>query len=80
VASLSAVLGMVIAQVVIQAVPSREAPLPDLGVARLLAVATLGPIAVVLAAMPMVGRITGAEASRFELPGRLAPPGRNLSP
>ena len=41
-------------------------PPPDIGVAGLLTVATLGAIAVVLAAMPMVGRITGAEANRFE--------------
>ena len=32
----------------------------------LLGVATLGAITVVLVAMPMVGRITGAEANRFE--------------
>jgi len=66
VATLSAVLGMLVAQLVIRAVPAREAPLPDLGVAGLLAVATAGAIAVVLAAMPLVGRITGAEANRFE--------------
>jgi hypothetical protein len=32
----------------------------------LLGIATFGAIAVVLVAMPMVGRITGAEANRFE--------------
>jgi hypothetical protein len=66
VAALSAVLGMLVAQLVIRAIPAREAPLPDVGVAGLLAVATAGAIAVVLAAMPLVGRITGAEANRFE--------------
>ena len=66
VAALSAVLGMLVAQLVLRAIPSREIPLPDLGVAVLLAVATIGAIAVVLAAMPLVGRITGAEANRFE--------------
>ena len=66
VAALSAVLGMLVAQLVIRAIPATEAPLPDVGVAGLLAVATAGAIAVVLAAMPLVGRITGAEANRFE--------------
>lgn len=66
VAALSAVLGMLVAQLLIRAIPTREVPLPDLGVAVLLAVATAGALAVVLAAMPMVGRITGSEANRFE--------------
>ena len=66
VAALSAVLGTVVAQVVIRSIPTREVPPPDIGVAGLLTVATLGAIAVVLAVMPMVGRITGAEANRFE--------------
>jgi hypothetical protein len=57
---------MLVAQLVIRAIPALDAPLPDLGVAGLLAVATAGAIAVVLAAMPLVGRITGAEANRFE--------------
>ena len=66
VAALSAVLGMLVAQLLIRSIRTIEVPLPDLGVAALLAVATLGAIGVVLAAMPMVGRITGAEANRFE--------------
>jgi predicted lysophospholipase L1 biosynthesis ABC-type transport system permease subunit len=66
VATLSAVLGMFVTQLLLRALPTREIPLPDLGVAVLLAVATAGAIAVVLAAMPLVGRITGAEANRFE--------------
>jgi hypothetical protein len=66
VATLSAVLGMLVTQLLLRALPTREIPLPDLGVAVLLAVATAGAIAVVLAAMPLVGRITGAEANRFE--------------
>ncbi len=66
VAALSAVLGMAVAQLVIRSIPTREVPLPDVGVVGLLTVATLGAIAVVLAAMPMVGRITGSDANRFE--------------
>jgi hypothetical protein len=66
VATLSALLGMLVTQLLLRALPTREIPLPDLGVAALLAVATAGAIAVVLAAMPLVGRITGAEANRFE--------------
>ncbi len=66
VAALSAVLGMVVAQVVIRAVPTRDPPPPDASIVVLLAFATAGAIAVVLAAMPLVGRITGSEANRFE--------------
>ena len=66
VAALSAVLGMLVAQLLLRSVGTLDVPPPDLSVAALLAVATAGAIAVVLAAMPLVGRITGAEANRFE--------------
>jgi len=66
VAALSAVLGMLVAQLLLRSAGTLDVPPPDLSVAALLAVATAGAIAVVLAAMPLVGRITGAEANRFE--------------
>lgn len=66
VAALSAVLGSAVAQLLLRASPNLGAPLPDLGVAALLAVAVAGALAVVLAALPLVDRVTATEATRFE--------------
>jgi ABC-type antimicrobial peptide transport system permease subunit len=66
VAAMSAVLGMIVAQVLLRALPTTTVPPPDPGVVALLAVALAGALAVVLAAMPLVDRVTSTEATRFE--------------
>ncbi len=66
VALLSAVLGAAVAQVLLHAIPSGGSPPPDPGVVVLLAIATAGAMSVVLTAMPLVGRVTATEATRFE--------------
>ncbi len=66
VAVLSALLGTAVAQVILRALPNGGSPSPDLGVLLLLAVATAGAMGVVLTAMPLVGRITATESTRFE--------------
>lgn len=66
VAALSALLGTVVAQALLRALPNRGVPPPDLGVVVLLAVGTAGALGVVLLAMPLADRLTRPEAARFE--------------
>ncbi len=66
VAILSALLGTVVAQVILRALRSGGSPGPDLGVIGLLTVATAGAMGVVMTAMPLVGRVTASESTRFE--------------
>jgi hypothetical protein len=66
VAVISAALGSIVAQIVLRAQPGRSVPPPDASVVVLLVVAILGALAVVLTALPLVGRLTSSEATRFE--------------
>jgi hypothetical protein len=70
VAVLSAVLGAGVAQLLLRILlvgrPDVSVPGPDIGVLVLLGIATGGALAVVVAALPLVPRITDTEATRFE--------------
>lgn len=69
VAVLSAVLGTLVAQLLIRAILSSRPialPGPDFGVVSLLAVATASALAVVATVLPLVGPITDTQETRFE--------------
>ncbi len=69
VALLSAVLGTAVAQLMIRAILFKRdvtLPGPDLGVVSLLVVAMAAALAVVAAALPLVGPITDTQETRFE--------------
>jgi hypothetical protein len=66
VSALSALLGTLVIQLLLRSQSRISIPPPDLGVVALLAVAIVGALAVVAAALPLVGPITDTQETRFE--------------
>ena len=67
VALLSALLGVLVSQLLLRLVSSNRAvPLPDPSLAALLAAGVVGALAIVAAMLPLVGPLTDLEETRFE--------------
>jgi hypothetical protein len=66
ISAVSALLGTLVIQVLLRSQSRISISPPDLGVAALVAVAIVGALAVVAAALPLVGPITDTEETRFE--------------
>ena len=65
-AILSAVLGLVAGEAMLQSVARVPVPMPDLVIVPVLAAGLIGAMLVVSATLPLLGRITATEATRFE--------------
>lgn len=65
-AILSAVLGLVAGEAMLQSVARVPVPMPDLVIVPVLASGLIGAMLVVSATLPLLGRITATEATRFE--------------
>ena len=67
VAVLSGMLGVLVSQLLMRLVTGNASvPLPDPSLAALLAVGVVGALAIVTGTLPLVGRLTDLEETRFE--------------